>query len=498
MKLNTPNRVQDSEVEKPLSIMAGLPFHPLAQGEAIEECMRMMDDWKTHYLVTANSDFAAQADKDPELKQIVFNADRILCDGQPLVWFSRWFNCPVPERVAGSDLVAPLLGQCAAHGKRVFFMGTSEENLDTLTQKLNERFPTLKIAGTYAPPVGAIEDWDNPAIIRRIKAADPHLLLVALGCPKQEKWISRFAASAGVPLSNGVGASLDFITGRQIRAPRWVQRAGLEWFWRLIHNPTRLFQRYARDAWYLLKLNFRQWISVGKARPVQQGEPTPQTNLSSVSQVMVLSGDVDAARIPTLVTPAHLTRPLVVECSAVRLLDSSGIGYLVQLSRIARQSGQPICLLNPSKAVSIVVKTVKLETQLPMVHSNDAAWALIKQRQAPGKTTVSPFTVQAEAAALDAYNITHLEERILEVSQQLAEGRIIDLDLSQVPFIDSSAVGRFIHIKKALEKRQQKIRLSHLNKAVDDTLRLLRLHSYFVSAEKPEVEPSAPPYAATQ
>ncbi len=389
--------------EESISIVAGLPFHPLAQEEALRECMRMIEDPRPNYLVTANSDFAAQADRDPELKRIVFLADRILCDGQPLVWFSRLFKCPIPERVAGSDLVFPLLQQCAETGKRVYFMGTSEENLERLTRKLRERLPDLVISGSFAPPIGAIEEWDNARIVAKIREARPHLLLVALGCPKQEKWIYRFARPAGIPLSIGVGASLDFITGAQVRAPRWIRKIGFEWFWRLLNDPRRLFQRYLVDAYYLAVLNLRQWLSVEKSRPLAKGTLAENPSLAGIARVIVLSGDIDAGRIPTLPTPSTpLRQPLVVDCRRVRLLDSSGIGFLVRLSRLARQSGQTMCLLQPSPAVASVIETVKLQDQLPAVHTVEEVHAYLSATTDNNPCHLAPFAIKANPTALPA------------------------------------------------------------------------------------------------
>lgn len=387
-------------LEESISIVAGLPFHPLAQEEALQECMRMIEDPRPNYLVTANSDFAARADRDPELKRIVFHADRILCDGQPLVWFSRLFKCPIPERVAGSDLVFPLLQKCAENGKRVYFMGTSEKNLERLTRKLRERLPNLVISGSFAPPVGAIEEWDNARIVAKIRAARPQLLLVALGCPKQEKWIDRFARPAGIPLSIGVGASLDFITGAQVRAPRWIRKIGFEWLWRLLNDPRRLFQRYLVDAYYLAVLNLRQWLSVEKIRPLANATPMEHPSLNAIARVIVLSGDIDADRIPTLPVPsAPLKQPLVLDCSRVRLLDSSGIGFLVRLSRLARQSGQAMCLLQPSPAVASVIETVKLQDQLPVLHTVDDALAHIAATPENEPGHLAPFANQAAPAS---------------------------------------------------------------------------------------------------
>ena len=189
------------------------------------------------------------------MRKLLFNADRVFCDGQPLVWFSKLLRDPLPERVAGSDLVPKLLERCARKGQSVFFFGSDEKTLGNLRSEVSRRFPGLRIAGAISPPMGSIDSWDNEDYVRTIREARPDVLLVALGFPKQDVWIDRFRDALDVPLSIGIGASLDFIAGKQKRAPRWMQRCGLEWSWRLLSDPRRLCGRYARNFMALATLS---------------------------------------------------------------------------------------------------------------------------------------------------------------------------------------------------------------------------------------------------
>jgi len=241
-----------------ISTVLGLPFHQLTMQEALADCAAMLSDRsKPSYVITANLDFARQAASNKPLHDFICNADRVLCDGLPLVYFSRWRGSPLPERVAGSDLVPRLFALCEQVGASVFFLGSDKETLQKLCALLAVRQPSLRIAGHHAPPMGPITSWDNETICQSIIQTAPDLLLVALGCPKQEQWIASYYQNLPVPLCIGVGASLDFLVGKQKRAPKILQQAGLEWVWRLCGNPRRLTKRYAADLLFLFRMGWR-------------------------------------------------------------------------------------------------------------------------------------------------------------------------------------------------------------------------------------------------
>jgi N-acetylglucosaminyldiphosphoundecaprenol N-acetyl-beta-D-mannosaminyltransferase len=151
----------------------------------------------------------------------------------------------VPERVSGSDLAFPLLGRAARRGWRTYLLGGAPGVAEEAARRLRARLPSLVVAGTDAPRI-TLEpgDPEGEAALARLRAARPDLVLVALGAPKQELWIHRHRAALGPAVAVGVGATLDFLSGRVRRAPRWVSRAGLEWLWRLGREPRRLWRRY--------------------------------------------------------------------------------------------------------------------------------------------------------------------------------------------------------------------------------------------------------------
>lgn len=193
-------------------------------------------------IVTANLDFLRLGTQDRPFRDLVNSSSMVVADGMPLVWASRLLRTPLPERVAGVDLVTACAGLAAEHGYRVFLLGAAPGVADTAANVLRKRYPTLRIVGTHSPP--SLSEDDDRETLSRIREAQPDILLVAFGAPRQERWIRKHMHDLGVPVCMGVGGSFDMLSGRVSRAPRWMQRAGLEWFYRFIEEPGRLWQRY--------------------------------------------------------------------------------------------------------------------------------------------------------------------------------------------------------------------------------------------------------------
>src|ERR1051325_5857311 len=242
-----PNRSYSAH--PPIAIL-GVPFDNVTTTETIQAIERMVASREPHYLVTANVDFLVQAQEDVELRRILFDAHLVLCDGTPLVCASRLLGNPLLERVAGADLVPLLLRVAAEKGYRVFFLGATPESVKQAVDNLKKLHPTLVIADYYSPPFNKLLEMDHDEIKRRIVEAKPDLLFVSFGCPKQEKWIAMNYRSLRVPVSIGVGGTIDFLAGRLARAPLWMQRTGTEWIFRLAQEPRRLLGRYAKDLQY--------------------------------------------------------------------------------------------------------------------------------------------------------------------------------------------------------------------------------------------------------
>lgn len=194
------------------------------------------------HVVTANSEIAMMAIDNPELAGILAKAAMVVADGIGLVLGARILGNPVPERVPGIDLAGQLMAVCAREGWRPYLLGAAPGVAEEAQNVLEQRYPGLQIAGLHH---GYFTPEQAPAVVAAINTAKPDILLVALGAPRQEKWIDANRQSLQVPVAIGVGGSLDGWAGRVQRAPQWMQNAGLEWTYRLLRQPSRALRMTA-------------------------------------------------------------------------------------------------------------------------------------------------------------------------------------------------------------------------------------------------------------
>lgn len=223
--------------------------------EAVDAVEHFLQQKKKAYVVPINVDVIMKIEEDPYLKQIADSADMVLVDGTPLMWIGKYHGRPVKQKVSGSDLVPRLCEMCARKGYSLFILGGKEGVADRAKARLEQDYPGIRVVGTYAPPLhfekSEAEVEKTNAVI---SAAAPDLLIVCLGCPKQEKFIyenrDKYAASVSVC----AGATVDFLAGNVKRAPKWMSDCGLEWFYRFTREPKRLFKRYFIDDVKILRL----------------------------------------------------------------------------------------------------------------------------------------------------------------------------------------------------------------------------------------------------
>ncbi len=197
-----------------------------------------------------------QARDHAEVGAALRGAAMVTADGMPLVWVQRRTGCAQAERVYGPDVLLALCAKTAGTPVGHYFYGGLPGIPEMLTANLRARFPALHIAGLYSPPVAPLETIPDPAVIARLNASGADVIWVGLGSPKQDLWMALYRPLLDAPLLIGVGAAFDFIAGAKAQAPRWMQRSGLEWLFRLTQEPGRLWQRYlvynTRFVWALL------------------------------------------------------------------------------------------------------------------------------------------------------------------------------------------------------------------------------------------------------
>jgi N-acetylglucosaminyldiphosphoundecaprenol N-acetyl-beta-D-mannosaminyltransferase len=226
--------------------IAGAAIDALSFGQVVDAIVtRAAHTEDPCYVVTPNAHHLVLLQQDALLRDIYGRAFLVVPDGVPLLWAARLLGQRLNGRVNGTDLFETLCARAAERGLRVFMLGGREGAADAAATVLTARHPGLRICGTACPPIGFEDDpIESALVLDAIRAAQPNLLFVGLGAPKQEYWMYRNCARLGVPVSLGIGVSFEFVGGVVRRAPRWMQRAGLEWLHRVGSEPARLWQRY--------------------------------------------------------------------------------------------------------------------------------------------------------------------------------------------------------------------------------------------------------------
>lgn len=215
----------------------GVRIDHITMKQAVTKIGGMIAEGKPHLVVTANSEMLVMANQDPLLYEIIQRADLVVPDGIGVIWASRLLNVSLPERVPGVELMQALLAESVNKKWRVFLLGAEQGIAEQAAAEISEVYPGINIVGTYH---GYFKKSEQQQVLNAVKAACPDILFIALGVPKQEKWAAAHLASLNVPVAIGVGGSFQIIAGTVNRAPLWMQRFGLEWFYRLLKQPKRI------------------------------------------------------------------------------------------------------------------------------------------------------------------------------------------------------------------------------------------------------------------
>ena len=232
-----------------------MPIDVVTFAGALERIEQLVGEKKGGYVVTPNLDHVVLADDNVAFREAYTHAALSVVDGQPLVWASRILGEQLPEKISGADLILPLMEMAAKKQWRVYFMGAGPGVAEKAAEEVHRRYGTT-VVGCDAPRVSVDPAAsENAAAIGKIQAANPDLVLVALGAPKQEIWMHRCMAQYAPAVALGIGAGLDFIAGTVKRAPKWMSNHGLEWAYRLSREPKRMWRRYlVNDPRFLLIL----------------------------------------------------------------------------------------------------------------------------------------------------------------------------------------------------------------------------------------------------
>jgi len=431
-------------------VLFGVPFHNVTLEESLAWIAARGKSAACAQIVTTNLDFILQAWRDPEMHRIHFDADLVVADGWPPVAFSRFFGPRLKERVAGSDIVPRLAGVARDHGLSLYALGGKPGVAQEAMKILQERSPGLRVAGCGSPPLSTLLDMDHAALRREIAQARPDILLVAFGAPKQDKWIRMNASRIGVPVSLGIGGSLDFIAGAQKRAPRWTQAIGMEWFWRLASQPVRLFRRYFSNLIFLAMMLARlagiRMLPAGRiVTPDDPAMPLPK-----------LSSPEAAAEFCASREPLARTEGLVLDLSESTWLNSLELGAIARLSRAARQGGHALVLLAVRSRVRRLLRLYRMDRVVEIPDTAEAWSAFQQSRPAPaagGRTEWVDEGEQCRVVLADQFECHEAWRAQEEAERRAAEGRLrrVVVDGRRLRYIDSSGLYFLKTVRRCLD-----------------------------------------------
>ncbi len=445
-------------------VIYGVPFHNVTFGEAVDWVVARVRSGRPATIATANLDFVTQAWNDPELQRILIDADLVLADGFPIVKLAPFFGQKLKGRVTGSDLTPMLAERAAKEGISLYGLGGADGVAEKAMRILKERHPELKIAGTFSPEFAPLLEMNHPEILRELSEAKPDILFVALGSPKQEKFISMHVRSWNIPVAMGVGASLDFITGEQKRAPVWMRNAHLEWLWRICSDPKRLFGRYFKNLCFLFSAT-RQLTAIHfmpdkpvAFRPLDERDVAHLNPLGIyVEKFQPLANETNAHELLRRITADARGKTILLDIHAVPWLNSLELGTLLEIDKLCRRSGHRLILYAPRPKVGKLLETCRLADYFITATRLDEIEEIVGKftcrtgggtQYEKGALTID-LPIEFTAATLPGFERdADLIRRELKAQGLL---KSLEVNAARLDFIDSAGLGYLISLKKAAQ-----------------------------------------------
>jgi N-acetylglucosaminyldiphosphoundecaprenol N-acetyl-beta-D-mannosaminyltransferase len=279
------------DLSEPTEAIAGNPHSPMRERVNVlgvgvdpvnpDRALATIDQWITRqgrsYVCVSGIHGVMESYRDESLRAIHNAAGMVVPDGMPLVWLSWLHGFGGAQRVYGPDLLLTCCGRSLATGYRHYFYGGAPGVPERLIERLQARFAGLQVVGSHSPPFRPLTPEEDRQLVSRINAVQPDIVWVGLSTPKQERWMWEHRSRLQAPVLIGVGAAFDFHAGLKRQAPRWMQRSGLEWMFRLLTEPRRLWRRYLRNNPHFLWLILLQGLGVRQYRI--QDAPAPPVGI---------------------------------------------------------------------------------------------------------------------------------------------------------------------------------------------------------------------------
>ena len=463
-----------------LVVVSGLPIDDLNMEEALDRLEEFVEvgreTGKTHQVATVNADFVVKAMHDPELRYLLQDADMATADGMPLVWGAKILGVSLEGRVAGSDMIPALAERAAKNGHSIYFFGSAPGVAQSAADILKAKNPDLKIAGVMSPPYSSVLEVD-PAVIAEIKAAKPDILLVALGNPKQEKWIGMYGLELGVPVMIGIGATLDFIAGHMKRAPEWMQNSGLEWLYRLAQEPGRMWRRYVSDMIGFNSFFLRQWLAMRKGQNVAPLLPTT-TDVVMIENTAVLNvqGRLDMSNHTTFNAKAQEafteTSHVIINLEHAEFLDSSAIGTLVALAKQAHDAGGELKLAAVAPPVMNTIALLRLDKFFIICDNVNDGLGIVQDEpfvERVEEPVANNWSVVKMPRRLDAETAPEVNEQCMQVIQ---ENPHVVLDFTNTVFLASAGLATLSKLDRLAGDKGGELRVAGYS---EDVLRVMKM-----------------------
>ena len=392
----------------------GVPFHNVTMDETIALIEEHIREGGFHQIATANVDFLRNAMRNKKVHDILCSCEVVIPDGMPIVWMSRLLGTALKERVSGIDLVERLADVSSRRGYRVFMLGASESRSQRAAKMLKTRYPDLNIVGRFSPEPRPLNKMDHEEILRRIEEARPDILLVAFGNPKQEEWISMHRDRLNVPVCIGVGGSLDFISGKTRRAPRWMQRTGLEWFHRMAHEPQRLATRYMGDSLCLVRHLPGQMASAAVQRRKRQDSRILSQQIGN-TKLITLIGDIRGSVLEDFKAAARDAGQegmnMVLDMSDAAYVGAECLGTLIALESRMRRRREQLWLAELPPRLTRILRRGQLHNYfMTTTMVSDALYRTAKAEQRLLASFTPPMGISQEETAFVDVRVELLQD----------------------------------------------------------------------------------------
>jgi N-acetylglucosaminyldiphosphoundecaprenol N-acetyl-beta-D-mannosaminyltransferase len=331
-------------------VFLGVPVDDISMDETVASIDAYISQGRFHQIATANLNFITNSIKDGRLRLILQQCSLVLPDGTPLLWAARLMGAPLRERVAGYNLVPRLVQHASEKGYRIFLLGTTEDCSAGAATWMREHFPQVHIVGQYSPPMTSLTNMDHSEILARIRQAKPDILFVAFGNPKQEEWLAMHREQLRVPVSIGVGGSLNYLAGQASHAPHWMRKAGLESVYRVWREPRRLAKRYLADLYVACFHLVPQIVAVR----LQPSDSEHQLTYRQHGDTLIVIpsgclGEESVRDIERLIAQTkHRMLSLTFDLSALTSINPNALSFFVAVGDVMRTTGKELSLTGVS------------------------------------------------------------------------------------------------------------------------------------------------------